>query len=313
MAESPGVAESPGAAESPRVVGTAERAGTPGMTGSPVSTEPAPGTTQILATAEARPFWSGARLLVALAVVVLLGTGLGVWWFGVQEDPVTTKQAGSAPRAISEPRATPDAATGTTGEGGGDANEGTAGQASGDARAGTVNSRTIPLPAPPPDWGSNLASFAEVFAPGQSQDSQDNAGNLVTYDPANLTDGVPETAWRMDGDASGRSLTVVLPYRARVTHVGLINGYAKTDAAGGRDDRYLQNRRVTSVTWRFEDGTRVRQQMGRTRDLQYIPVPGRHPSTAAVTMTIESTSGFGTKGTRAYDFTAVSEIAVFGD
>jgi hypothetical protein len=234
--------------------------------------------------------WRWPALLSVLVLVGVAGVTVGWWLSGDDTSTAPTGQAES----------------GT--EGGASVGEG-----SGDAGAGVPSgeSGTVALPQAPPDWDRDRVAVAEVQTPGQSADSQDNAGNPVTYDATNMTDGAADTAWRMDGDGTGQELTVALAGPTTVTHVGLVNGYAKTDTSGDRDDRYRQNRRITSVTWTLDDGTTVTQSLAQTRALQYVAVPDA-PATSSVRLTINSTTAPGSKDGRVYDHTAVSELAVFG-
>ncbi|MGH8839160.1 MAG: discoidin domain-containing protein [Jiangellaceae bacterium] len=99
----------------------------------------------------------------------------------------------------------------------------------------------------------------------------------MTYEPALSVDADPETAWRCPGDGVGETLVLDLGGSVRIAEVALVPGYAKTDAADGTD-RYAENRRITAVRWRFDDGTTVEQELDpdpTLRDLQTFRVPPR--------------------------------------
>ena len=101
----------------------------------------------------------------------------------------------------------------------------------------------------------------------------------MTYPPANMLDDDTTTAYRMPGDASGSTITFVLPKEAVISEVGLINGYAKKDRAGNRTvDWYAKNRKILEVEWLFDDGSSVVQNLRTEPVLQTIVVERRqHP------------------------------------
>lgn len=140
-----------------------------------------------------------------------------------------------------------------------------------------------------------------------SKPSVDSAGKRVTYRARNAIDGDPTTAWRCDGDASGRVLRLRLPKGTEVGEIGLIPGYAKTDPSSGVD-RYAENNRITRVTWTLHgsgDPLVIEQLLdGRPgkREMQSISVPPT--SVDRVVLRIEAV----TRGAR--NTTAISEIGV---
>jgi hypothetical protein len=131
------------------------------------------------------------------------------------------------------------AAAGTPGQG----TTGTTGQ---QGNAPATPTTTAPS-APPKELTPDAGAEASATAP----DSVDDAGNRVDYDPANVLDGDPSTAWRVEGSGRGEMVAIELPAPARVTEVGLIPGYAKTDPTTGKD-RFGENRRVRQVRWRVQ-------------------------------------------------------------
>ena len=90
---------------------------------------------------------------------------------------------------------------------------------------------------------AELARDALAVASATAPDSVDDAGNPTSYGAEHVLDEDPTTAWRVEGDGSGATITVTLSGPARLTQVGLIPGYAKTDATSGVD-RFAQERRI---------------------------------------------------------------------
>ena len=78
-------------------------------------------------------------------------------------------------------------------------------------------------------------------------------------------------------ESGGETLVLDLGGSVRVAEVALVPGYAKTDAADGTD-RYAENRRITAVRWRFDDGTTEEQDLDpdpALRDLQALRIAPR--------------------------------------
>ncbi len=157
---------------------------------------------------------------------------------------------------------------------------------------------------PPADEGRDLTEGARVEAPRTAPPNEDLNGNRVTYDPENLLDDDPSTAWRMEGDGTEATLVVTLAAEAEVTRVGLVNGYAKVD---GDTDWYPRNRRVMRVRWTFDDGSSVEQPMITTPQLQMMSTTAR---TRTIRITLLDVSAPGKPNGRNY--TALSELAVLG-
>jgi hypothetical protein len=114
-----------------------------------------------------------------------------------------------------------------------------------------------------------------VEASCQSEPSRDVSGVRVTYEPELAVDGKTDSAWRCPGDGMGETLVVDLGGPVRVAELGLVPGYAKTDATDGTD-RYAENRRITAVRWRLDDGSTIDQQLDpdpELRDLQTMRIP----------------------------------------
>ncbi|MGH3330221.1 MAG: NADase-type glycan-binding domain-containing protein [Nocardioidaceae bacterium] len=109
----------------------------------------------------------------------------------------------------------------------------------------------------------------------QSGSSVDAGGNPVTYEAANMYDGDLTTAWRCNGGGSGQRVQISLPEETAIGEVGMVPGYAKTDARSGAD-RYAENNRITRVRWHFDDGTTVVQRLdgsAHNRQMQTLRIP----------------------------------------
>jgi hypothetical protein len=107
-----------------------------------------------------------------------------------------------------------------------------------------------------------------------SKPGRDAQGNKVSYAAANLTDGLADTTWRCGGTAIGQTITFRLAEKSEIGEVGLIPGYAKTDAESGAD-RYAENNRVTRVRWTIGDKVVDQKLTGSPKDrsLRLLRVP----------------------------------------
>jgi hypothetical protein len=153
--------------------------------------------------------------------------------------------------------------------------------------------------------GTDLLSEGTVTADDHAGPSADDSGATTSFEPANLTDGRPETAWRMAGDGTGSTITIGWDRKVTISSVGLINGYAKIDPSSGKD-RYRQQRRVLAVTWTIGKQS-VRQTLtDNDTDLQSLelkkPLVGE-----GLELRIERVTRPGDR-----DYTAISELSVIG-
>ncbi len=137
------------------------------------------------------------------------------------------------------------------------------------------------LPAPKPvkgePWDGPVRPLSGVTAQSSCTlpPSRDAAGRRVTYVADRALDGDFTTAWRCSGGGRGVTITLTLPAKLRLAEVGLVPGYAKTDAASGVD-RYAENNRLTKVRWYFQDGRSVLQRLdgsARNRQVQTLRIP----------------------------------------
>ncbi len=152
----------------------------------------------------------------------------------------------------------------------------------------------------------NLATGATYAVPATADPTTDFDGMLVAYEAPQMADGKASTSWRMEGDATGESVTLTLAEPAVVRRVGIVNGYAKQVAGV---DWYPNNRRILSVTWTFEDGTSVEQTFEERPRMQRLKVPPVRTSTVTLTITSTTPPGPGDLGR---DYTAISEVEVIG-
>ena len=170
--------------------------------------------------------------------------------------------------------------------------------------------RPEPAATTRPARPSDVARFARVSAPTAAAPTTDLDGDLVSYEARQMTDGVPQTCWRMPGDATGEVIEFRLREPTTLTRVGLVNGYAKVVADGlDRVDWYPQNRRITVVQWVFDDGTIVSQDLAlepRMQVLRIDPVTTRTVRLRIVSVTEPAAGPLGR------DYTPISDVALVG-
>ena len=146
-----------------------------------------------------------------------------------------------------------------------------------------------------------------VRASCQADPGVDSAGNTITYEPDLTLDAVPSTAWRCPGSAVGQQLVYDFGTPVTLTSVGLVPGYAKVDPVDG-SNRFAENRTITAVTWRFDDGTSHRQAIGDPGpSMVSVDLP-RAVSTSEVVLEIAGTGN----DAAIRDFTPVSDVRFAG-
>lgn len=158
-----------------------------------------------------------------------------------------------------------------------------------------------------------LAGLATADAPRSDAGSVDIAtGEPTTYEPSNMLDGDPTTAWRVTGDATGDSLTFSFDEPVTLTAVGLVNGYAKTsvDDSGTEFDLYAGGRRVLEVAWVLDGGDPIPQVLvDGDREVQLLDLGAVEASTVELRLVRVSAPG---TGPGARDKTAISEVSLSG-
>jgi hypothetical protein len=162
---------------------------------------------------------------------------------------------------------------------------------------------TEPPPDPDQQPQPGLLDPAGVEASAWAEPSRDGAGSTVTFEAGNVVDGLADTAWRVEGDGVGHTLTVRFDRPVHLTAIGLLPGYAKVDQVSGVN-RFRQNRRVTAATYNFDGGAQVAVTFSDTAELQLVEVDAD-----TTTVVIEITGS-----TRATErpYTAISEVQFAG-
>jgi hypothetical protein len=164
--------------------------------------------------------------------------------------------------------------------------------------ATTVAPPTTVAPTPQPIQVSNIEASATAGP------SRNNCGDVTSYEVAKAYDGDPSTTWRVRGDGSGQSITFTFAKPTRVTEVGVVAGYVKTDPCSGTD-RFVQLRRLVNITWQFDGGINTPQTVDPTaKTMQTVNV---NVVTAKVTLEIDKVTPSG-----GIDFTPVSEVTLIG-
>jgi hypothetical protein len=153
---------------------------------------------------------------------------------------------------------------------------------------------------------TDLARQATFGVPDTAPPTTDFDGNLVAYEAVQMGDGLPSTAWRMAGDATGQTVTVTLAQPSVIGRVGLINGYAKQVAGV---NWYPNNRRILAVRWGFDDGTTIDQTFAERPEMQMLKVPPVQSNTVTITINSVTPPGSGNLGR---DYTAISEVSIIG-
>lgn len=154
-----------------------------------------------------------------------------------------------------------------------------------------------------PPTGPNLASTASITAARTADPAQDDAGAEVTYEAQHMIDGDLRTTWRAPGYYNGEDITITLPAPTQIQVVGLTNGYTKIDEQSGAD-RYADGRKIQSVTWSFDNGTSVDQDLSKNnREIQYERIDPVQTQTIRLTINATTTPGKFTD-----DYTAITEV-----
>ena len=150
------------------------------------------------------------------------------------------------------------------------------------------------------------ATVSAIRSSATRPNSVDSCGKPTKYGPINVLDGTNDSAWMTVGDGGGQYLEFTLRDGVEISTVGLVPGYAKVDACSG-NDRFTDMRRIAQVTWSFDGGEELVQDLDvDSPTMQTIDLPAPVAATK-VRMTIRATTDPGTAG---FDFAPVSEVTL---
>ena len=154
---------------------------------------------------------------------------------------------------------------------------------------------------------------ASVEASSVNAPLPDASGQMISYEPENAVDGKQDTAWRVDGDGNGQSITLDYAQPVTVSRVGVIPGYDKIDSSDGTD-RFYQLRSVRRAEISFSDGSSIEANFERDRAMQFFDVPNAKTTFVRITILDTYSPGDNPNGTTdpPLDSTAISEIQVQG-
>ena len=157
----------------------------------------------------------------------------------------------------------------------------------------------------------NLDSIRVSNAVDSAKNSCDE---IVRYRLANIVDDRPDTTWQVAGTGMGQWVKLQYEEPIKVSRVGLVPGYAKTDPCD-ETDRFYQMYVVREARIEFSNGSSVEATFEREPKMQYVDVPDTR--TDYVRVEILETYPPGDKpGGPPYDYTlgkaAISEIDVQG-
>jgi hypothetical protein len=126
-----------------------------------------------------------------------------------------------------------------------------------------------------------------------------------------MIDTAPSTAWRMDGDGAGQKITLSFPRMVTVTGLALDPGF---DKVGKHEDRWPENRRISSATFTADDGSAFTigfvtdPNLPASQRLQTFMLP-TPVTTRTISVHIDATDP-AARGI--FDTTAISRFAVLG-
>ncbi len=169
----------------------------------------------------------------------------------------------------------------------------------------------VPDPRDPAQAAPVSSKIASASPSCESGSSTDADNRTVTYEAGKAIDGLPDTAWRCPGDGVGQRLMISFQGKVTLTSIGIVPGYAKTDPTD-RADRYLQNRRISAVSYTFDDGSTFPQSFdtdARNRSVQTISLPNVSTSHVIITI-LSSVVGEAAGNHLARDHIAISEVTV---
>ena len=242
------------------------------------------------------PDIAGIVLLGALGIAVLVVLGLFVLNRFDQRDPVaaaTPAVSGPATPTSPAPAVTTPAAVP---------------RPAGTTPAASTRSPEVVVPGPliGAPYSGPLTPVQPVSAGAActAEPTDGGDGGRVRHDPELVLDDDPGTAWMCRGLAVGKRLTIRFAEPTTVAEIGIINGWAK-GRAGSRSDLYRQNRRVSTVRYRFDGDRWIDDELDTTdRSVQTLRIPAT--TTRTVTVELREVSS------AARDATAISGLTFAG-
>ncbi|AHY45705.1 protein of unknown function (DUF4352) [Rubrobacter radiotolerans] len=162
---------------------------------------------------------------------------------------------------------------------------------------------------------ASSVSPASVTASSTSAPAPDASGNTVTYEPQKVADGLSDTAWNVDGNGIGQSVTLRYDAPVRVNRVGMIPGYAKVDPADGLD-RFFQLYSVRTAEIALSNGYVTTASFVREPGMQFTSLPETETDYVRITILDtyppQTVSPYGDVYPYTLDKTAISEVRVEG-
>jgi hypothetical protein len=163
-----------------------------------------------------------------------------------------------------------------------------------------------------PPGEHDVAPLADITAPASAEGHVDESGRTATYPATAMVDTDPATAWRMNGDGTGQTITLTFGRPVTVTGLALDPGFDKVGSK--HEDRWPENRRISAATFTTDDGSAFAVGFATDASLRasgrlqtfMLPAP---VTTTTVTVHIDATEP-AAPGT--FDTTAISRFAVLG-
>jgi hypothetical protein len=158
----------------------------------------------------------------------------------------------------------------------------------------------------------DVAPLADITAPASARGHVDDSGRTATYPATAMVDTDPATAWRMNGDGAGQTITLSFERPVTVKGFALDPGFDKVGV--NHEDRWPENRRISAATFSTDDGSAFAVEFATDPSLPaserlqtfMLPAP---VTTTTISVRIDATEPT-ERGT--FDTTAISRLAVLG-
>jgi hypothetical protein len=166
--------------------------------------------------------------------------------------------------------------------------------------------------------GEKEGNLASISASAPALPLQDACDDWFTYEPANVVDGKPETAWQVSGTGVKQWIELKYDEPVKVKRVGIIPGYAKKDKCEGID-RFYQRYVVRKARIEFSDGSDVEANFEHKPEMKFVNVPDTETTSLRVII-LDSYPPGNRPGGSSFDYendvtigqAAISEIKVEG-